>query len=111
MTFFKVTLEEQMICGALSTLNEDAFEDVASSEQAGSSTGSTGELIIQHTSLQPISEEQLLGSPTHSRYEDFFDDTPNNLIKSVSAARIDEFTVITIPSSHAGLSSIDDTRL
>ncbi|XP_049538883.1 kinase D-interacting substrate of 220 kDa isoform X2 [Anopheles darlingi] len=30
----QVTLEEQMICGALQTLNEDAFEDVVSSERA-----------------------------------------------------------------------------
>ncbi|XP_065074364.1 kinase D-interacting substrate of 220 kDa-like isoform X8 [Ochlerotatus camptorhynchus] len=29
----QVTLEEQMICGALQTLNEDAFEDVAGSER------------------------------------------------------------------------------
>ncbi|XP_023030563.1 kinase D-interacting substrate of 220 kDa isoform X8 [Drosophila willistoni] len=29
----QVTLEEQMICGALQTLNEEAFEDVASSER------------------------------------------------------------------------------
>ncbi|XP_035787154.1 kinase D-interacting substrate of 220 kDa-like isoform X4 [Anopheles albimanus] len=32
--YLQVTLEEQMICGALQTLNEDAFEDVVSSERA-----------------------------------------------------------------------------
>ncbi|XP_046866201.1 kinase D-interacting substrate of 220 kDa isoform X7 [Drosophila willistoni] len=31
--YLQVTLEEQMICGALQTLNEEAFEDVASSER------------------------------------------------------------------------------
>ncbi|XP_055679140.1 kinase D-interacting substrate of 220 kDa isoform X2 [Lutzomyia longipalpis] len=32
----QVTLEEQMICGALQTLNEEAFEDVVGSERGGS---------------------------------------------------------------------------
>ncbi|XP_039435567.1 kinase D-interacting substrate of 220 kDa isoform X4 [Culex pipiens pallens] len=31
--YLQVTLEEQMICGALQTLNEDAFEDVVGSER------------------------------------------------------------------------------
>ncbi|XP_035893884.1 kinase D-interacting substrate of 220 kDa isoform X3 [Anopheles stephensi] len=34
----QVTLEEQMICGALQTLNEDAFEDVVSSSERPSPT-------------------------------------------------------------------------
>ncbi|XP_037926963.1 kinase D-interacting substrate of 220 kDa isoform X3 [Hermetia illucens] len=35
--YIQVTLEEQMICGALQTLNEDAYEDVAISERASPS--------------------------------------------------------------------------
>ncbi|XP_067630651.1 kinase D-interacting substrate of 220 kDa B isoform X2 [Eurosta solidaginis] len=38
----QVTLEEQMICGALQTLNEEAFEDVASSELPSPSGLPTG---------------------------------------------------------------------
>lgn len=37
----QVTLEEQMICGALQTLNEEAFEDVASNEMTGVAPGET----------------------------------------------------------------------
>ncbi|KAH8413651.1 hypothetical protein KR222_002792, partial [Zaprionus bogoriensis] len=40
----QVTLEEQMICGALQTLNEEAFEDVASSERPSPSGLPTGEI-------------------------------------------------------------------
>lgn len=40
-TLAQVTLEEQMICGALQTLNEEAFEDVASNEIGVSATGET----------------------------------------------------------------------
>nr|XP_040237698.2 kinase D-interacting substrate of 220 kDa isoform X3 [Anopheles coluzzii] len=36
--YLQVTLEEQMICGALQTLNEDAFEDVVSSSERPSPT-------------------------------------------------------------------------
>ncbi|KAL9922482.1 ankyrin repeat-rich membrane spanning isoform 5-T8 [Glossina fuscipes fuscipes] len=43
--FLQVTLEEQMICGALQTLNEDAFEDVASSERPSPSGLPTDEEI------------------------------------------------------------------
>lgn len=42
----QVTLEEQMICGALQTLNEDAYEDVASSERPSPSGLPTGEMLM-----------------------------------------------------------------
>ncbi|XP_075168751.1 ankyrin repeat-rich membrane spanning isoform X3 [Haematobia irritans] len=45
----QVTLEEQMICGALQTLNEDAFEDVASSERPSPSGMPTADVEIQGT--------------------------------------------------------------
>lgn len=99
-----------MICGALQTLNEDAFEDVAVSERPSP----TGELTILQYSLAPITEE--LGSPTHSRNcENFFDNTSNFLISNNN--RTEEFhpnsTVIVIPSAAIPnySSSIDDTRL
>lgn len=98
-----MTLEEQMICGALQTLNEDAFEDVAISERPSP----TGELIVQQY-LAPISEEH--GSPTHSRIcENPFDNTSNYLMSNNN--RFDDMspTVINIPNSTT--SQIDDTRL
>lgn len=99
-----MTLEEQMICGALQTLNEDAFEDCAVSERPSP----TGELIQQY-SLAPISEE--LGSPTHSRNcENFLDNTPNP--SNSNNHRFDDSnhssTIIYIPNYTP---SIDDTPL
>ncbi|XP_013108255.2 kinase D-interacting substrate of 220 kDa isoform X10 [Stomoxys calcitrans] len=62
----QVTLEEQMICGALQTLNEDAFEDVASSERPSPSGLPTGEMIAAAAQLQlaPIRESSEFGSPS-----------------------------------------------
>lgn len=47
---YQVTLEEQMICGALQTLNEEAFEDVVCSERpTPSPTGQvSGEMIANN---------------------------------------------------------------
>lgn len=92
-----------MICGALQTLNEDAFEDVAVSERPSP----TGELTLQQFSLAPISEE--LGSPL-SRNSDPFDNTSN--ISIANNNRFDDTdqnpTVIIIPNY---TSSVDDTSL
>ncbi|KAI8128370.1 hypothetical protein CVS40_1791 [Lucilia cuprina] len=62
----QVTLEEQMICGALQTLNEDAFEDVASSERPSPSGLPTGEMIAAAAQLHlaPIRESSEFGSPS-----------------------------------------------
>lgn len=98
-----------MICGALSTLNEDAFEDVTSNQNPNSTTGSTGELILQQNYLAPITEE--FGSPTRS-FESFFDDANqyeivnNNSNNNIN--RLDETTVIIMPNYSQ---NIDDTRL
>jgi hypothetical protein len=105
---FQVTLEEQMICGALQTLNEDAFEDVAVSESRPSPTG---ELILHQYSLAPISEE--LGSPTHSRNcVNFFDNPSTTIITNnpCSGDSSPKQTVITIPN-YSTTPSIDDTPL
>uniref|UniRef100_A0A182QVK2 KAP NTPase domain-containing protein n=1 Tax=Anopheles farauti TaxID=69004 RepID=A0A182QVK2_9DIPT len=59
----QVTLEEQMICGALQTLNEDAFEDVVSSSERPSPTG---EMFSQF--LAPIRESSEIGSPPRLTY-------------------------------------------
>uniref|UniRef100_A0A182P1J7 Uncharacterized protein n=1 Tax=Anopheles epiroticus TaxID=199890 RepID=A0A182P1J7_9DIPT len=59
----QVTLEEQMICGALQTLNEDAFEDVVSSSERPSPTG---EMFSQY--LAPIRESSEIGSPPRLTY-------------------------------------------
>lgn len=95
-----------MICGALQTLNEDAFEDVAELSERPSPTG---ELTLQQYSLAPISEE--LGSPAHSRnFENPLDNISNYV--NPNNNRFDDAsensTVIVIPNY---TSSVDDTRL
>ncbi|XP_037945191.1 kinase D-interacting substrate of 220 kDa B-like isoform X3 [Teleopsis dalmanni] len=62
----QVTLEEQMICGALQTLNEEAFEDVASSERPSPSGMPTGEMLAAAAQLHlaPIRESSEFGSPS-----------------------------------------------
>ncbi|XP_030381684.1 kinase D-interacting substrate of 220 kDa isoform X3 [Scaptodrosophila lebanonensis] len=64
--YLQVTLEEQMICGALQTLNEEAFEDVASSERPSPSGMPTGEMLAAAAQLQlaPIRESSEFGSPS-----------------------------------------------
>lgn len=95
-----------MISGALSTLNEDAFEDVTSNNQNLPSNGSTGELILQQNYLAPITEEY--SSPTPSRsYDSFFDE--NNQFEIVNNnSTNNEATVIVMPNYSQ---NIDDTRL
>lgn len=92
-----------MICGALQTLNEDAFEDVAVSERPSP----TGELSVLQYALAPISEE--LGSPAHSRsVEEFFNNNANFLMQNNNADDLNaNSTVIVIHPS----TSVDDTRL
>jgi len=60
--YCQVTLEEQMICGTLQTLNEEAYEDVASSERPSP----TGEMLAAVAQLQlaPIRESSEFGSPS-----------------------------------------------
>ncbi|XP_073848294.1 ankyrin repeat-rich membrane spanning isoform X2 [Musca autumnalis] len=58
----QVTLEEQMICGALQTLNEDAFEDVASSERPSPSGMPTDTEIQGVTSSSVLSSTLINGS-------------------------------------------------
>ncbi|KRF80420.1 kinase D-interacting substrate of 220 kDa isoform X3 [Drosophila virilis] len=72
----QVTLEEQMICGALQTLNEEAFEDVASSERPSPSGLPTGEMLAAAAQLQlaPIRESSEFGSPSD-------DQNINNLLQ------------------------------
>lgn len=97
-----------MICGALQTLNEDAFEDVAVSERPSP----TGELTLQQYSLAPISEE--LASPSNSRKcESFVDNSSKRHSLTSNSSRVEDFasqnaTVIFIPNYTP---SIDDTHL
>uniref|UniRef100_A0AAG5DLJ4 KAP NTPase domain-containing protein n=1 Tax=Anopheles atroparvus TaxID=41427 RepID=A0AAG5DLJ4_ANOAO len=62
--YLQVTLEEQMICGALQTLNEDAFEDVVSSSERPSPTGE----MFSTQYLAPIRESSEIGSPPRLTY-------------------------------------------
>lgn len=114
-----MTLEEQFICGALQTLNEDAFEDVAVGSERPSPNGSTGEInIIQHP-LAPISEE-FLNSPTHSRnYEDFYDHTMivnninnnNNNYNNTNNNCYEESPLPTVIVMPQYTPNVDDTKL
>lgn len=54
----QVTLEEQMICGALQTLNEEAFEDVVASERPSPTGGPAGETIANDNNAQLQSKSQ-----------------------------------------------------
>lgn len=95
-----------MICGALQTLNEDAFEDVAVSERPSP----TGEQTMLQYALAPISEE--LSSPKNACFVDLiasnnslaFNDTRDD----AGPSRSPSATVITIPNYTP---SIDDTCL
>jgi ankyrin repeat-rich membrane spanning protein len=96
-----------MICGALQTLNEDAFEDVAGSESQRPSptSGITGELFFQH--LTPIRESsEFGGSPPHktTQYSDFFEQNYFNVNQSNEPTP----TVILMPQYS---SNVDDTKL
>jgi ankyrin repeat-rich membrane spanning protein len=98
-----------MICGALQTLNEDAFEDVAGSESQRQSptNGITGELYFQH--LTPIRESsEFGGSPPHksTQYSDFFEHNFFNVNHQPSNEPIP--TVIMMPQY---ASNVDDTKL
>lgn len=111
-----------MLSGAISGLNEDAFDDVSSQTPNVQSNGSTGELILQQQYLAPISES--VESPTLSRScESFFPDDANQLQivnnslfnsnnNNSSNRRLDETTVIIMPNFSASSSKLnDDTRL
>nr|XP_016928713.1 kinase D-interacting substrate of 220 kDa isoform X9 [Drosophila suzukii] len=65
--YLQVTLEEQMICGTLQTLNEEAYEDVASSERPSP----TGEMLAAAAQLQlaPIRESSEFGSPSDDQMQ------------------------------------------
>lgn len=116
-----------MLCGAISTINEDAFDDV-SNQSPNVQNGSTGELILQQQFLAPISES--VESPTLSRScESFFPDDANQLqnvdnsfclnnnnsnsnFGSDGRRLNDDTTVIIIPNYSASSSNIvDDTCL
>lgn len=91
-----------MICGALQTLNEDAFEDVANNDRQ-SPSGELAFISLQQC-LAPISEE--LSSPIGSRSFDFDNlnlQTNNNNITSSADKLYDPnnpaATVILIPNS------------
>ncbi|XP_058464237.1 kinase D-interacting substrate of 220 kDa isoform X3 [Malaya genurostris] len=112
----QVTLEEQMICGALQTLNEDAFEDVVGSERPSPS----GEMFSQY--LAPIRESSEIGSPPRLSYNFT---NPNLLDHASNATGEDSFQHRSQLRSHSlhdeSLSSVvimphypshvDDTKL
>lgn len=108
----QVTLEEQMICGALQTLNEEAFEDVVGSERPSPTGGQQGEQ--PQLQLAPIRE-----SAEYSSFVDGYDSdvgsgsSPNGFLLQDHMKQNHNFsihdnplpTVIVMPPF------VDDTRL
>lgn len=80
---FQVTLEEQMICGALQTLNEEAYEDVASSDLPTGVAITPPPPINQASGelhLEPIRESSEFGSPCDdSRYNNIINNSNNTI--------------------------------
>lgn len=101
-----------MICGALQTLNEDAFEDVANNDRQ-SPSGELAFISLQQC-LAPISEE--LSSPIGSRSFDFDNlnlQTNNNYLttaENLSDPYNQAATVILIPNNNKN-NSYSDTPL
>lgn len=103
-------MEEQLICGALQTLNEDAFEDVANNEHPNP-TGEPTFLNLQQC-LAPISEE--LSSPSHTRIEGFFESSttpPINSVLTTYDENTQTSTIIYIPSNVNNNNDFQDTPL
>lgn len=100
-----------MICGALQTLNEDAFEDVVSNERSPSNGPGEQNILMQH--LTTIREGSEFGSPTHNNsvnsYDELFEENNKN---NNNLNRFDESpnpsTVILMPHYTP---NIDDTQL
>lgn len=101
-----------MICGALQTLNEEAFEDVVGSERPSPTGGPSGETLIQHQ-LPSINEGPEFGSPPENepfsnqlllqmRLDNYIQNKNNNNSKNGAGD-----TTILIP----GYQSYDDTPL
>lgn len=101
-----------MICGALQTLNEDAFEDVAANDRQ-SPSGELAFISLQQC-LAPISEE--LSSPISSRNFDFDSNilqTNNNSITSAEKfyeTNNQTATIILIPNNKNN-NNFNDTPL
>ena len=102
-----------MICGALQTLNEEAFEDVVGSDRP--SPEMLGEMFAHH--LAPIKENSEYGSPprlsysTNSLCSDSFQQssaTNNNNNKHHSFHEDSLANVIVMPRYSP---NIDDTKL
>ena len=93
-----------MICGALQTLNEEAFEDVIGSERP-SPTGLPGEMISQQ--LEPIRESAEFSSNVedNSSYHGYLLRDENHF------NNFDNPTVIIMPAYNQINTRIDDTRL
>lgn len=98
-----------MICGALQTLNEDAFEDVIGSERSPTN-GPSGEILLQQ--LAPICEGSEFGSPTQNNsmqsYDELFEENNNNNLNRFDESPPSASTVILMPHYTP---NIDDTQL
>lgn len=123
----QVTLEEQMICGALQTLNEEAFEDVVCSERpTPSPTGQApGEMMTNNNNnlststqlpphLAPIRESVESGSIADLDPYDHFHSSVNlgygNIQQNYSTSTANS-NHITHPTNHAPYVLLDHLPL
>lgn len=99
----QVTLEEQMICGALQTLNEEAFEDVVASERPSPTGGpSTGETIDSNMHLQThggsVQQSQQMLTPIQETVE--HERSLANLYITATKDRLQSHTLCPTPNTN-----------
>jgi ankyrin repeat-rich membrane spanning protein len=102
-----------MICGALQTLNEEAFEDVVGSDRPSPDT--LGEMFGTH--LAPIKENSEYGSPprlsysTNSLCSDSFQPTSNCNNNKAPNRSFHEDSLASVIVMPRYTPKIDDTKL
>lgn len=99
-----------MICGALQTLNEEAFEDVVGSERPSPTGGQPGEQL----QLAPIRESAEYGSFTDGYDSDVGSgSSPNGFLLQDHTKQINNFSILDnpLPTVIVMPPFVDDTRL
>lgn len=110
-----MTLEEQMICGALQTLNEEAFEDVVASERPSPTGGPSGETNAQNLQIQqpltPIQEtveqDRITYGTGQRRLSPIISITPSDCCDDNNLQTINKLT----PSHASSISSMSSVSL
>ncbi|XP_055387452.1 kinase D-interacting substrate of 220 kDa B isoform X3 [Condylostylus longicornis] len=79
--YLQVTLEEQMIVGALSTLNEDAYEDVTNSDRPSPSGLSSESIMINLPTTVSSGRPPIPNSPSTARRDSILKQGPTSIYK------------------------------